>query len=224
MAQANLAHAGFSIDTSNDSIVIVDNFQSIRGGYTLNTLGYFEPVIYAGHPIIEETSTGYLKPMPATYGTSSAIATFGTVVPGSGYTNGTYTNVPLVGGSGKGALATIVVASNVISTVTKTVGGAGYAAGDTIYFNPTTVGGTGSGGSVPVATVASAAGAFGTLPSGHTYAGVLINTVEAIRPMAGIMVRGTVNHIAFSPAAYSTILTAIKAALPLIDFRGDRTA
>jgi len=142
MAQANLVNDRLTIDTSWDNIVIVDNFQSIRGGYTLDTTGFTPTFIRAGHPIIEETATGILKPMPVS--------------------------------------------------------------------NATT---------------------FAALPAGHTYAGVAIHSDFTKRPMAGITVRGTVNHIAFTNASaagkegyysYTPILAAIKAALPLVDFRGDR--
>lgn len=141
MATADLRHSTIMIDTSNDSIVIVDNFQSIRGGFTLDVTGFTPLIIYAGHPVIEETSSGNLKPMP--------------------------------------------------------ISGSSFAA----------------------------------LPAGHTYAGVVINTTFTDKPMKGIMIRGTVNHVAFTAAAtagqagyysYASILTGIKAALFLIDFRGDR--
>src|SRR5438045_1372797 len=113
---ASLNDPATSITNSKSDVVIVDNFQSIRGGRTLDTTGFTPSVINAGHIIIRETATGNYKPMPATG--DGAIATLGSVVPGSGYTNGTYENVPLSGGSGTGALATVVIASTVVSTVT----------------------------------------------------------------------------------------------------------
>jgi hypothetical protein len=130
MAQANLANAGTSIETNKDSIVIVDNFQSIRGGRTLDVTGFTPAIINAGHVIIKETATGELKPMP-------------------------------ISGS-----------------------------------------------------------AFGALPTGHTYEGILINTIQTAKPMAGVLLRGTVNPLAM-PYTVTSILTALKAALPLIDFRAD---
>lgn len=64
MATANLNNEGQQIITGNDNIVIVDNFQSIRGGRTLDVTGFTPAVINAGHVIIKETATGEYKPMP----------------------------------------------------------------------------------------------------------------------------------------------------------------
>jgi hypothetical protein len=60
---------------------------------------------------------------------------------GSGYTNGTYTYEPLTGGSGTGALATVVVAGNIVTSYTITDHGIDYEAGDILTM--TTHGGTG---------------------------------------------------------------------------------
>jgi hypothetical protein len=81
------------------------------------------------------------------------ILTTGTLVGGSGYTNGTYTSVALTGGTGLGAVATIVVAGNVVTTVTITTDGNYYCAGDVLTCPNTSIGGTGSGWSITVATV-----------------------------------------------------------------------
>lgn len=64
MPTANLNNEGQEIITGNDSIVIIDCFQTIRGGRTLDTTGFTEEVIKAGHVIIQETSSGNYKPMP----------------------------------------------------------------------------------------------------------------------------------------------------------------
>lgn len=128
----NLTNSREDMLTSNDNVVIVDVFQSIRGGRTLDVSGYSPGVIAAGHVIIKETSTGVYKPMPVD-----------------------------------------------------------------------------SGGS-----------AYASLPEGHEYAGILISSIRTVRPFAGIMVRGTVNPVA-SPYPLDGILSAVKTALPLIDFRED---
>lgn len=82
--------------------------------------------------------------------TSSGIQTLGAVTGGSGYTNGTYTNVPLTGGSGLAARATVVVSGGAVTTVTITSVGAGYQVGDVLSAANTSIGGTGAGFSVPV--------------------------------------------------------------------------
>lgn len=65
MATANLNNELLEIASANDSIVIIDNFQSIRGGRTLDVTGFNDPVIKAGHVIIK-SATGVYKPMPIT--------------------------------------------------------------------------------------------------------------------------------------------------------------
>lgn len=219
-AIVNLNDDVTEVVTGNDSIVIVDNFQSIRGGRALDTTGFSPKVINAGHVIIKETSTGAHKPMPATEASIGNIATLGSVTAGTTYTNGTYENVPLSGGTGSGALATVVVAGTVVTTVTITKAGKDYTVADVLTADNTYIGGTGSGFSVPVATVTTTAAAYGSLPSGHTYVGILIASILTAKPFAGIMVRGTVN-LAAAPFSMTIILSAFKTAVPLIDFRED---
>lgn len=60
---ADLNNEGTIVDTSKDTVVIVDNFQSVRGGRTLDTTGFTPKVINAGHVIIKETATGNYKPL-----------------------------------------------------------------------------------------------------------------------------------------------------------------
>lgn len=81
------------------------------------------------------------------------ILTTNTLVGGSSYTNGTYTNVTLTGGSGSGAKATIVVSGATVTTVTLTKPGNGYVVGDTLSATAASIGGTGSGFSIKVATI-----------------------------------------------------------------------
>lgn len=131
-AVTNLVNPAEDIASGNDNIVIVDVFESVRGGRTLDVENYKPDVIRAGHVIIKETATGEYKPMPVD--------------------------------------------------------------DDGIDYDE--------------------------LPTGHAYAGILINTVLKKRPMAGILVRGTVNYKA-APYPMGTIMVAVKAALPLINFRED---
>jgi hypothetical protein len=81
------------------------------------------------------------------------ILTLNTLVGGTLYTNGTYTNVTLTGGSGSGAKATIVVAGATVTTVTLTTAGNGYVVGNTLSATAASIGGTGSGFSINVATI-----------------------------------------------------------------------
>jgi hypothetical protein len=86
------------------------------------------------------------------------ISSIGTVTAGSGYNNGVYTNVSVTGGTGNGAAATIVVAGGVVTSVNITNGGSLYSVGDVLSATNTDIGGTGTGFSFPVVTVANAGG------------------------------------------------------------------
>ena len=111
----------------------------------------------------------------------SAIATLGAITAGSSYTNGTYFNVPLTGGSGSGATAKIVVSGGVVTAVTLQNPGVYYAVGNTLSCANTSIGGTGSGFSIPVSTVSNANGItwlgdnfdsvllYGTLVEAYTF-------------------------------------------------------
>jgi hypothetical protein len=219
MAVANLNDDDVSVDTGKDSIVIVDCFATIRGGRTLDVTSFSPKVINAGHPIIKETATKEYKPMPVL--PLGGILTTGALTAGSGYTNnGTYTNVTLTGGAGTGAKATIVVAGNAVTSVTITTPGTGYVAGNSLSASAANIGTSGSGFAIVVNTVDPTAVSYGSLPGGHTYAGILRASILTKKPMAGIMTQGTVNPAA-TPFAMDSILSAVKSALPLIDFRED---
>jgi hypothetical protein len=86
------------------------------------------------------------------------ISSIGTVTAGSGYNNGVYTNVSVTGGTGNGAAATIVVSGGVVTSVNITNGGSLYSVGDVLSATNTDIGGTGTGFSFPVVTIANAAG------------------------------------------------------------------
>ena len=74
-------------------------------------------------------------------------------VAGTSYTTGTYTGVSLTGGTGSGAKATIVVSGGGVTSVTLTTAGEGYTVGDVLSASSSSIGGTGSGFSINVATV-----------------------------------------------------------------------
>jgi len=134
---------------------------------TLGTLvagtGYTNGV-YNGVPMTGGTGTGLYCNITITGGSvtsvvitdSGPILTLGTITGGSAYTNGTYTDVPLTGGLGFGAIATITIAAGAVTAVALTDLGAGYTPGDVLSATTANLGGTGSGFSVPVATITSA--------------------------------------------------------------------
>jgi hypothetical protein len=87
------------------------------------------------------------------YSLNGTIATTNTLVGGVTYVNGIYTNVPLTGGSGTGAMATITVSSTNVTSVIITNGGFTYKTGDTLSCSNTYLGGSGTGFSIKVATL-----------------------------------------------------------------------
>jgi len=82
---------------------------------------------------------------------ASSIAAGGTT-----YVNGSYTNVPLTGGTGSGATANITVAGTAVTVATIVNPGTGYAQNDTLSASNTNLGGTGSGFALAVDEVATA--------------------------------------------------------------------
>ena len=124
------------------------------GTYTYNDLCTF--INTAGLPggATMSITHGYLSVESSTSGISSSIqigtAVLGTPTGGSSYTNGTYTNVPLTGGSGVGATATVTVSGTIVTSVTTFSSGVGYTVGDSLSALAVNIGGTGSGFSVPL--------------------------------------------------------------------------
>lgn len=100
---------------------------------------------------------------------------------GSGYVSGTYYNVPLSGGTGSFAYATIIVTGGIVTSATLASGGTGYVAGDVLTVSNTYLGGTGAGFTVPVLTITNSLGEswlgnnfdsvllYGTLVEAYTY-------------------------------------------------------
>jgi hypothetical protein len=87
------------------------------------------------------------------------ITGIGSLTAGSGYTNGTYENIAVTGGSGQNATATITVAGSVVTAFTINNGGQFFVVGDTISFSASSIGvGTGSGFSTTVASVNNSTG------------------------------------------------------------------
>jgi len=86
------------------------------------------------------------------------IAGFGTITPGSGYTDGIYEAVPLTGGEGANGTATITISGGAVTAITLINPGYLYNIGDIVSASTATLGGTGSGFSVPITNVQNPAG------------------------------------------------------------------
>ena len=87
-----------------------------------------------------------------------SIANFGTITPGSGYANGIYESVPLTGGEGSAATANITVSGGVVTSISLINGGYFYNIGDILSASTASLGGTGSGFSVPVSAIQNSSG------------------------------------------------------------------
>lgn len=94
----------------------------------------------AGQALGSRRSAGFFSQVfhyPVNAGTeinASGGANLFTLVAGSGYTNGTYTNVALTGGAGSGAKATIVVSGGSVTSLTITAPGTGYAVSNELTY------------------------------------------------------------------------------------------
>ena len=104
MAIADLTNGKVQFGRNLDTLVIVDNFQSKRGGVTLDVTGFSKPYIRGGHVVIKETSTGDLKPMPLNSGGTA----YDTLPVGHTYyghvVNSVLTSKPFVGITRRGAV------------------------------------------------------------------------------------------------------------------------
>ena len=93
----------------------------------------------AGEALGARRSAGYFSQVfhyPITAGTeenaTGGVLAFELTNAGSGYTNGTYNNTPLTGGTGTGATANIAVAGNVVTAVVINGHGVNYTVGDVL--------------------------------------------------------------------------------------------
>ena len=66
MAELKLSESPTTVDTTNDSIVIMKMIDDINGGKVLDTTGFSDTVISAGQGVIQEDGTENYKPLPTT--------------------------------------------------------------------------------------------------------------------------------------------------------------
>ena len=139
----------------------------IHTHYSLEITGSFS---FAGIYSAASESTTYYSPIVRNNGaTLGAIGSLGATSGGSGYVSASYANVSLTGSAtGVGAVANIVVTGGAVSSVTLTNQGKQYAIGDTLTASAASLGGSGSGFSVPVANI----GQFAMVMDGQNHWGV----------------------------------------------------
>jgi len=105
---------------------------------------------------LDTTNFSYTTPANITGNINSIAIT----TAGSGYVNGTYTNVPLIysttpAGSGIGAKATVVVSGGAVTGITVTSPGSGYKVNEVLTVRAQDIGGTGSGATFTVNDIKS---------------------------------------------------------------------
>jgi hypothetical protein len=98
-----------------------------------------------------------LAKQSVTGGEAGRLKTFTITNGGTSFTDGTHTGVSIVGGSGNGGVATVVISGNAVTSITPTKAGRSYKVGDTILLSGGSPGiGAGTGTDITVATVGSA--------------------------------------------------------------------
>ncbi|OCX52481.1 hypothetical protein BEL04_13545 [Mucilaginibacter sp. PPCGB 2223] len=139
--------SGFAINVLNTAAIPPDVSQ---------TLTVTQPVINFPPLGTKQFTSADLNPgATGSNFTTSSISTFNAPSAGSGYTNGTYYAIPLTGGSGTGATATITVIGGVVTSVVPVSTGINYAVGDILTCPAASIGGTGSGFQVVVGAVST---------------------------------------------------------------------
>jgi carbonic anhydrase/acetyltransferase-like protein (isoleucine patch superfamily) len=158
---------GTTTFTASEKLRVLGNIQAdgaILVGGSIDSISSTGRALYVSSTLNPASNTDILVGLDInpTYSTGTPIATFGAITGGSGYVNGTYSNVPLTissGTTGSGATANITVSGGVVTAVTLVNGGHGYAVSGVLTATAASLGGTGSGFSIPIATLGSYTGA-----------------------------------------------------------------
>lgn len=153
----SVTSASLDIATSNGSTLITTPISAgLRYGLMVVATGV--PVTAYVVSIAPSTVAGYYSVTlseAATADSDAEILDLTNLVGGADYVDGTYTNVPLTGGTGAGAEATVEVSAGAVTSVTITNGGAGYVIGDTLSASDADLGnsGIGAGFAIDVLTI-----------------------------------------------------------------------
>jgi len=127
-----------------------------------------------------------------------------TLIGGTLYNNGYYTNVPLSGGSGLGLTANILVSGGAVTEVTIMDGGNFYVVGDVLTTSNTYLGGSGTGFSITVRTINNPEG---TSWLGDNYDPALL--YGAMRE-AMIFMKGEQDMVQYYEAKYGEAIAQLK--------------
>jgi hypothetical protein len=178
----------YGVMALNQALTMLNVVYVVRANVDLADAPY--TVLSASTPIFVGTGNGTISAptVNATTGvaelwtivakSTAPILTLGAISnPGSLYIDGTYTAVPLTGGTGSGATATITVLGGAVTASILTAPGIGYTVGDVLSVSNTNLGNTGSGFTQPVATINTLFSVSGFLSGAQSDAsmGVLYN-------------------------------------------------
>jgi len=193
---------------SNNSIYDITT-QGAVGGASVTGLGsnrWQHAMFNAGGGNVLLAVNGIDAPLRYDGGTQGGLLTYNTLTGGSLYVNGTYTVVPLTGGAGTGAQATIVVSGGAVTSVTITSAGSGYVVGNTLSASNTNLGGAGSGFSIKVETIG---GWSTTTISGSGLNATTLITVTVHQQRCWYIENNTFNVWYSGPSAFQGSLTKL---------------
>lgn len=144
---------GSSLVLASTALYQSDKIGPFHGGYQESTKSKtinpkYVSRFYRVDPCLPNPNVIHVGNTPFTE--DSGVAVVSITAAGSGYTNGTYTNVSFTN-SGSGALATVTVAGGVVTGIVFTTPGTGYDVGD-VLSAPTIPGGSGATFTVTVLT------------------------------------------------------------------------
>lgn len=176
-AVMNLSIVGYIADRTSQVIMVDNGLCAVLtdgvNGYAIdmasNSFGQIIDPSFYGADYVAFLDTFFVFNRPATnqFYDSLAMATFGMLTnsaidtgtisaAGLGYTNGTYTDVPLTGGAGVNATADITVAGGVVTAVAIIDPGYFYVVGNVLSADAANIGGAGAGFTYTISTLQTA--------------------------------------------------------------------